>query len=334
MKEMNGFDYYLEVFRRFSDFSGRSRRKEYWYFSLVNILILAVAFGIDWQIGEPVLTLLYFVVAIIPGGAVTVRRLHDSGKSGWLFLVNFIPYVGWLISIFLMLLPSDVGPNIYGPSPTDKPEGSTNDDFNQSDFEAWSATENAENPTFKYLSRSQQISSYMNRADRQKGKSNQTNPTRDESTPDNPNNLKQISFTEYCTMRKAESKVFKYLHEKQMREAYENYILELVNAEKPPAIIVSKHAADGAEEPEQNNQTDNPKQEEEPAEPNSKESIDASANEFKPYEQAFLELETDTKDVGVWAAAYSSTETEEEARKEYIKLRVAMLRAADRLNSG
>ena len=320
MKEMNGFDYYLEVFRRFSDYWGRSRRKEYWYFSLVNILILAVAFGIDWQIGEPVLTLLYIVVAGIPGIAVSVRRLHDSGKSGWLFLINFIPYIGWLIFIFLMLLPSDVGLNIYGPSPTDQPEGSTTDDFNHSDFEAWSARENADNPTFKYLSKSQQISSYIKSSGRQERESIHTSSQQDR------NASKPLSFAEYCAVRKAESDVFKYLHERQMRKEYDNYILELYDTEKS-INTHSSQPADEADHPEQANRTENLEPKPEPVEPINKEPNDTNANEFKPYEQAFLELETDTKDVGVWAAAYSSTETEEEARKEYIKLRVAMLRA-------
>jgi len=320
MKEMNGFDYYLEVFRRFSDYRGRSRRKEYWYFSLVNILILAVAFGIDWQIGEPVLTLLYIVVAGIPGIAVGVRRLHDSGKSGWLFLVNFIPYVGWLIFIFLMLLPSDVGLNIYGPSPTDQPEGSTTDDFNHSDFEAWSARENADNPTFKYLSKSQQISSYIKNSGRPEGKSIHTSSKHDR------NASKPLSFAEYCAKRKAESDVFKYLHQKQMQKEYDKYILELYDSEKS-INTHSSQPADEADHPKQANQTESLEPKPKSVEPINKEPNDTNANGFKPYEQAFLELETDTKDVGVWAAAYSSTETEEKARKEYIKLRVAMLRA-------
>jgi uncharacterized membrane protein YhaH (DUF805 family) len=129
-------DWYLMVWSKYADFNGRSRRTEYWMFVLFNLLAvvaLAIVGGlgmafIDHGGGTGAVLFvplgLYCLAVFIPGIAVSVRRLHDSGKSGWwllgLMLVGIIPIVGFLASvaqIVLMCLESDPGTNLYGPNP-------------------------------------------------------------------------------------------------------------------------------------------------------------------------------------------------------------------------
>ncbi len=121
--------WYLEVFRRYAEFSGRSRRKEYWMFALFNILfifglamIMAVLASIFGDTGivfiiPVIILIIYFAVVFIPALAVTVRRLHDTGRSGWFILLNFIPYVGGLIVFIFTVLDSEPGENKWGPNP-------------------------------------------------------------------------------------------------------------------------------------------------------------------------------------------------------------------------
>jgi uncharacterized membrane protein YhaH (DUF805 family) len=128
-----GMNWYLMVWKKFAEFDGRSRRKEYWMFALFNFLA-AIALGAIGGVGVAVskdygglLFIpfgIYFLAVIIPGLAVSVRRFHDTGKSGWLvlvfFLVGLIPFIGIIgaiIQIVFMCQDSDPGTNQYGPNP-------------------------------------------------------------------------------------------------------------------------------------------------------------------------------------------------------------------------
>lgn len=111
--------------RRYADFSGRSRRKEYWMF-LLGVLIAALVLGfIEGLIGINTmvagvygpLTVLLLLAVIIPSIAVQVRRFHDQGKSGWFVLLGFIPFVGGIILLVFMCFEGAQGPNEYGPDP-------------------------------------------------------------------------------------------------------------------------------------------------------------------------------------------------------------------------
>ena len=116
--------------QRYADFSGRSRRKEYWMF-LLGVVLVAIVLGIiegvaglSGMVGGvygPLTTLLLLGI-IIPSIAVQVRRFHDQDKSGWFVLLGFIPFVGGLIVLVFMCLEGTKGPNQYGPDP--KGEGS------------------------------------------------------------------------------------------------------------------------------------------------------------------------------------------------------------------
>lgn len=109
--------------RRYADFKGRSRRKEYWLFGLLIMLAVVAACIAVAPMGEAAIgAAIVFVVlgSIVPTVAVTVRRFHDQDKSGWFALFNLVPYVGWLIVLIFMLLEGTRGENQYGPDPLDR----------------------------------------------------------------------------------------------------------------------------------------------------------------------------------------------------------------------
>jgi len=121
-------------FKRYADFSGRSRRLEYWLFSLfytlVTIVLLGLGFGFaaasaggtEGEIGAAfgiflILWLIFALASFIPGLAVAVRRFHDQDKSGWFVLLYFVPYLGALIMLVFMCIEGTRGDNRYGPDP-------------------------------------------------------------------------------------------------------------------------------------------------------------------------------------------------------------------------
>ena len=106
---------------QYATFSGRARRSEYWYFSLFNAL-LGFVIGVIGSLflGETltnVLTALVTLALLAPGLAVSVRRLHDIGKSGWALLFALIPVVGWILIIVWACKDSESGENQYGSNP-------------------------------------------------------------------------------------------------------------------------------------------------------------------------------------------------------------------------
>ena len=108
---------YIEVLQKYAVFDGRAKRSEYWLFMLIHIII-SIILGLiplvlNWFV---VVEVVYFLALLVPVLAVGARRLHDSGKSGWLQLILLIPLIGWIIVIILMALPSD-DENKYGPRP-------------------------------------------------------------------------------------------------------------------------------------------------------------------------------------------------------------------------
>lgn len=120
-------NWYIEVISNYADFSGRARRKEYWYFFLFNVLIgLAISYaeefagGLD-PIGYGSFGNIYALALLVPSIAVGVRRLHDTGRSGWWFLIIFIPFIGSIILLVLFALAGEVGENKYGDCPRFEP---------------------------------------------------------------------------------------------------------------------------------------------------------------------------------------------------------------------
>ena len=111
-------DWYLGVLNQYAVFDGRARRKEFWMFALFNFVIAAALGLVGRVIGlGGALQALYSLGVLIPSLAVSVRRMHDTGRSGWWLLIAFIPFVGWLIALYFLVQPGETAANRYGPDP-------------------------------------------------------------------------------------------------------------------------------------------------------------------------------------------------------------------------
>ena len=111
-------EWYLKVLQNYATFDGRARRKEYWMYTLFTIIITIVLSIIDAAVLKmPALQALYAIGTLLPGIAVTIRRLHDIGKSGWAMLIVFIPLIGAILLLVWTATDSTPGPNQYGPNP-------------------------------------------------------------------------------------------------------------------------------------------------------------------------------------------------------------------------
>ena len=117
-------NWYLEVLKKYAVFGGRSRRKEYWMFVLFNIIVSVVLAVLDSMSGTMSATLgmgllggLYSLAVLVPGLAVSVRRLHDTNRSGWWLLIVLIPLVGAIVLIVFMAQDGTPGENGYGSNP-------------------------------------------------------------------------------------------------------------------------------------------------------------------------------------------------------------------------
>jgi len=107
------------VLNKYFQFGGRAPRSEYWYWVLFLFMagiILAIVDAVLFGEGQPV-SALFSLATLIPGIAVSVRRLHDTGRSGWLFLLIFIPLVGVVLLLIWACLRGDPGVNRFGPDP-------------------------------------------------------------------------------------------------------------------------------------------------------------------------------------------------------------------------
>ena len=116
--------WYIEALRKYAVFSGRSRRKEYWYFVLFNVIIGVALSVLDALIGTynpsagiGLLGGIYSLAVLVPSIAVSVRRLHDIDRTGWWVLIALVPVVGAIVLIVFHVLDSTPGPNRYGPNP-------------------------------------------------------------------------------------------------------------------------------------------------------------------------------------------------------------------------
>ncbi|HSF78165.1 MAG TPA: DUF805 domain-containing protein [Steroidobacteraceae bacterium] len=117
-------NWYLEALRKYAVFEGRARRMEYWMFVLINCLIVVVLSVVDtvvglFSLGNSVgaLTGLYWLVVLVPSVAVTVRRLHDTDRSGWWALLALLPVLGTIVLFVFCVLDGTPGPNRFGENP-------------------------------------------------------------------------------------------------------------------------------------------------------------------------------------------------------------------------
>ncbi len=116
-------EYFLDpIQNHYMDFEGRARRKQYWMFFLFNIAIsfaITIVIGIVSDSLASGISALYSLALLLPGLGLGVRRLHDTGKSGWFLLIALIPLLGIFILIYFLVIEGDSGPNEYGSDPKD-----------------------------------------------------------------------------------------------------------------------------------------------------------------------------------------------------------------------
>lgn len=112
-------NWYLSVLKNYTGFSGRARRKEYWMFILINMIISAILNVIQAVIGmeTPYITLIYSLGVLLPSIAVAIRRLHDTDRSGWWLLINLIPIIGAIVIIVFLCQNGTSGNNRFGNDP-------------------------------------------------------------------------------------------------------------------------------------------------------------------------------------------------------------------------
>ncbi|MDF1748271.1 MAG: DUF805 domain-containing protein [Alphaproteobacteria bacterium] len=117
-------NYAFQPLKKYADFSGRARRKEFWWFTLFFITGSVIMTFLDLMVGtysylyDAGLFYVLFILALfIPNLAVSVRRLHDSNRSGWWYLLILIPILGSLALLVLFCQNGTDGPNRFGPDP-------------------------------------------------------------------------------------------------------------------------------------------------------------------------------------------------------------------------
>jgi uncharacterized membrane protein YhaH (DUF805 family) len=112
--------WYTDVIRRYTDFDGRADRPEFWWFSLINLIVSLVLWVIGIALiggvsGGQILAALYGLVTLLPVLGVDIRRLHDTNRSGWWILISLIPIIGAIVLIVFLASRGTQGPNSFGP---------------------------------------------------------------------------------------------------------------------------------------------------------------------------------------------------------------------------
>ncbi|MBJ7554088.1 DUF805 domain-containing protein [Marinomonas spartinae] len=121
--------WYLVAFKKYAVFSGRSSRKEFWYFVMGNMmvnLLLSLLFFVQSFLSKSLITLDQLMIVVLvfnflilsPTIGVSIRRLHDINRSGWFIFLNVIPVFGTLLLIFLLSLEGSIGDNRFGEDPS------------------------------------------------------------------------------------------------------------------------------------------------------------------------------------------------------------------------
>lgn len=119
-------DYVKLALSRYAEFKGRSRRSEYWYWTLALVLVLLPFYVLGVALESTIFLILYVLITLatlVPGIAVLVRRLHDTGRSGWWYFIALVPLVGGIILLVFLATEGESGPNQYGPNPKNPGDG-------------------------------------------------------------------------------------------------------------------------------------------------------------------------------------------------------------------
>lgn len=125
-------DMFIKVVKdNYANFKGRARRNEYWMFVLISFVISLGTWVIDGIMfpDAGVVNGLYSLAILVPSVAVGIRRLHDTGRSGWWMLLVFAIVIGWIVLIIFLAKDSDIGDNEYGASEKYPDTNDSDDDF-------------------------------------------------------------------------------------------------------------------------------------------------------------------------------------------------------------
>ncbi|HYF85594.1 DUF805 domain-containing protein [Azospirillum sp.] len=118
---MNFFDAVRSVLSQYVGFSGRALRSEYWFWVLFTVLLSIVTSIIDVALfpfdDVSPLSSITNLALLLPGLAVSARRLHDVGRSGWWLLLAIVPVIGWIILLIWTVTKGDAAANRFGPPP-------------------------------------------------------------------------------------------------------------------------------------------------------------------------------------------------------------------------
>jgi uncharacterized membrane protein YhaH (DUF805 family) len=115
---------FVEALKKYAVFSGRSRRKEYWYFVLF-VVIISIALSLidsligayDRSSGAGLLSTIFSLAILIPSIAMSIRRLHDIHRTGWWVLISLVPLIGWIVLLVFHVQDGTPGTNRFGPNP-------------------------------------------------------------------------------------------------------------------------------------------------------------------------------------------------------------------------
>lgn len=124
---------YVNFWKNYANFNGRSRRADYWWAMLCQMIIMMIlGMGGGGQLTAAMITgqapsavgiililvyVIFSLASLVPGIAIVVRRLHDIGKSGWWYFIAFVPMVGAILLLVFLCTAGTVGDNMYGPDP-------------------------------------------------------------------------------------------------------------------------------------------------------------------------------------------------------------------------
>ena len=114
---MNYFNtYFVDVLKnQYADFNGRAVRSQFWYFVLFSFIISFVLGIVDGMLfGRQILSMIFNLAVLIPSIAIAVRRLHDLGKTGWWYLLIFVPLIGIIVLIVWFCMKGQTTKNQYG----------------------------------------------------------------------------------------------------------------------------------------------------------------------------------------------------------------------------
>jgi uncharacterized membrane protein YhaH (DUF805 family) len=114
----SGFDHYVK-------FDGRASRSMFWWWVLFAILASIAANILDAIIGAGIFSILVGLGLLLPGLSVSIRRLHDTNRTGWWILIGLIPLIGFIVLLIFYLESGNPGPNEYGPPPPGTPAAMT-----------------------------------------------------------------------------------------------------------------------------------------------------------------------------------------------------------------